>query len=119
MDFIWGGEMMDSRAIGQRIKKFRKTKVWTQENLAERLGMSVAYVGMLERGVKIPKLQTLVLIANTLDVSADQLLADVLDTGYTLKTSEYIEPISQLSADDRERIFEVLDTMLKHNRKRT
>jgi len=45
---------MDYRSIGENIRKYRKTKKMTQETLAERAGLSVNYIGSIERGEKLP-----------------------------------------------------------------
>ncbi|MDY6839724.1 MAG: helix-turn-helix transcriptional regulator [Thermodesulfobacteriota bacterium] len=36
--------------IGQRVQEFRKSKGWTQEELAERSGLHPTYIGGIERG---------------------------------------------------------------------
>lgn len=50
----------------------------TQEALAERVGISWNYLGAIEREVKTPKLTTLVRIINVLEVSADDVMLDVV-----------------------------------------
>ena len=69
---------MNSASIGKRIRTCREQKGWTQQAFAEKVGISIAYTGMIERGEKIPKLETFIRIANVLEVSADLLLADVI-----------------------------------------
>ena len=65
---------MDLCAIGARIKAAREKAGMTQEDLAAALEMSPTHISVIERGVKAPKLETLVNIANTLNVSSDMLL---------------------------------------------
>lgn len=62
---------MDLRAIGARIKAARERAGITQEDLAAELEMSPTHISVLERGLKAPKLETLVNIANALHVSSD------------------------------------------------
>jgi len=104
-------------SIGKRIRKCRESKGWKQETFAEKAGLSVSYIGMIERGEKLPKLETFIVIANVLEVSADILLADVLTTGYTIKNSLLSEKIGRLGKEDQEQIYDVIDTMLKHKKK--
>ena len=104
---------MNSVSIGKKIRYYRETKKWTQEDFAEKAGLSLTYVGMIERGEKVPKLETFINIANVLGVSADILLADVLNTGYQIKTSFLSEKIDRLPAEQREKIYAVVDAMLK------
>ena len=106
---------MNTSSIGKRIRKAREQKGWRQEDFAEKIGLSVTYTGMIERGEKTPKLETFITIANVLGVSADQLLADVLDTGYNVKSSTMTESIEKLPAVERERIYYVVNAMIDYN----
>ena len=104
---------MNTTPIGKRIRKYREAKGWRQEDFAEKTGLSVTYTGMIERGEKVPKLETFITIANVLEVSADMLLADVLSTGYNVKSSEMTEEISSLTPSERDRIYSVVNTMIR------
>ena len=101
-------------SIGKNIRKYRLEKKLRQEDLAERAGLSTNYIGMVERGEKIPALETFITILNVLGVSADVILADVLATGYTVKDSLLAEKMAKLSKDERERIYAVIDTLIQH-----
>ena len=104
---------MNTASIGKQIRKARQHKGWRQEDFAEKIGLSVTYTGMIERGEKVPKLETFITIANVLEVSADLLLADVLSVGYNVRSSELTEQIATLSPTDRERIYGVVETMIE------
>ncbi len=77
---------MKTDSIGRNIRKYRIEKKMRQEDLAEKTGLSANYIGMVERGEKIPALETFISIVNTLGVTSDAVLCDVLDNGYTVKT---------------------------------
>ena len=109
---------MNTSSIGKRIRKYREAKGWRQEDFAEKVGLSVTYTGMIERGEKIPKLETFITIANVLEVSADLLLADVLSTGYHVKSSEMTEELSTLTPSERDRIYDVVNTMIRFEKKK-
>ena len=102
--------------IGKNIRKYRLEKKLRQEDLAEKTELSPNYIGMVERGEKIPSLETFIAILNALDISADMVLADVVNTGYIIKNSMLNEKLSKLSGDDREKIYEVIDTLIKHSK---
>ena len=70
---------MDGKAVGRRIKEAREKRHLTQEELAARIDISPTHVSVIERGTKIPRLDTFVAIANALEVSGDDLLLDVVD----------------------------------------
>jgi transcriptional regulator with XRE-family HTH domain len=103
---------MNTSSIGKRIRKYRKAKGWKQEAFAEKTGLSVTYIGMIERGEKVPKLETFITIANVLEVSADQLLADVLVSGYRVKQAEITKELAELPPAVRERIYSVVNAMI-------
>lgn len=114
-DTLIGGVAVDLNSIGKNIRKYRLMKKLRQEDLAEKADLSINYVGAIERGEKLPSLETLIVIINALEVSADMILADVIDKGYTVKDSLLAEKLDKLSAEDRTRIYDVVDAMVKHS----
>lgn len=61
---------MDMRKlVGSNAARIRKEKGLTQEQLAERCGLSQQYLSKLERGRRNPTIVTLYEIANALGVS--------------------------------------------------
>ena len=106
---------MELESIGRNIRKYRLMKKLRQEDLAERTNLTNNYIGAIERGEKLPSLETLIVIINALGVSADMVLVDVIDTGYEVKDSLLAEKLSKLSAEDRAKIYDVVDTMIRHS----
>ena len=104
---------MDQKAIGRRIKAARERKGLTQEELAEEVDLSPMHVSVIERGVKLPKLETLINIANVLGVSADVLLQDVVINQTKLCASEASELILQLRREDQRRALAVLRSFVE------
>lgn len=105
--------------IGKNIRKFRLARKLRQEDLAEKTDLTTNYIGMVERGEKIPSLETFIKIVNALGVSSDMVLTDVLETGYTVKNSmlnEKLEKLEKLAPEDRNRIYEVIDTLVKQSK---
>lgn len=60
--------------IGERIQKAREISGYTQEKLAEKVGVSIQYISDLERGVVGTSVPTLIKICNTLCASSDYIL---------------------------------------------
>ncbi len=58
---------MELESIGKNIRKFRLARKLRQEELAEQAGLSTNYIGMIERGEKVPSLESFITIANVLD----------------------------------------------------
>lgn len=107
---------MDLKSIGKNIRLFRQEKKLRQEDLAEKAELSTNYIGMIERGEKALSLESLVKIVNALGVSADMVLSGVLDTGYKVKNSLLTEKLEKLSDEERKKIYDVIETMLRHSK---
>lgn len=69
---------MDSKAVGERIQIAREERRLTQRNLADAIGCTSQHISAIERGTKVPTLETFVAIAVALRVPTDVLLQDVL-----------------------------------------
>lgn len=65
-----------SENLGPTIAKLRDRAHMTQKELAEKVGVSNVFLSDVERGKKFPKVETLCLIAEALNVSCDALLYD-------------------------------------------
>ncbi len=63
----------DLKAIGGRIRKARIDATLTIKELSEKMGVSFAYLGMVERGEKNPSDKILECVAETTGVSLDWL----------------------------------------------
>ena len=100
--------MVDYEGMGRRIKARRRLKKMSQEQMAQAVRISVSFYGNIERGRRIPSIDTLVAIANALDVGVDYLLADSLEavdkkrTQFEARTVyQYLrEKIEELQYDD-------------------
>lgn len=67
---------MDYYKIGQRIRHFRKALGLSQEQLAERTGISLTHMSHIETGNTKLSLAVLVRMADALHTSTDELLFD-------------------------------------------
>ncbi len=106
---------MNTTPIGKHIRYYRRLRKLSQEMLAEAVDLSVNYLGQIERGERSPALETLINIANALEVSADMLLCDVVKASYAVKDSMLHEKLDKLSDKDRARIYDIIDTEIKHS----
>lgn len=93
---------MDYISLGRQIRRQRQMMNMTQERLAEKAGISASFLGHIERGSRKASLETLINIANALNVGTDKLLIDSLNLRYD------IENIDALDANKRHLLQEVL-----------
>ena len=69
----WGMIMLYTE-MGKRIRERRMEKGYTQDQLAERAGVSLSFMGHIERGTRKLSVETLIALCSVLNCSADELL---------------------------------------------
>ncbi|WP_175900712.1 helix-turn-helix domain-containing protein [Burkholderia vietnamiensis] len=89
------------KRLGLRIADQRKALGWTQDQLAEQLGVDAETVSRFERGVAIPALLTLDKLAGILNTSASVLLGDASfgPSAPAMRISAWLESLSSENSD--------------------
>lgn len=59
--------------FGKRVRDLRKQKSWSQEELADKVGLHRTYIGTIERGEQNVSIDNIEKVAKTLGVSLEQL----------------------------------------------
>lgn len=103
---------MDQKIIGKRIKQQRELAGLTQMQLAEALDISPNHLSAIERGIKVPRLETFVKIANRLDVSADTLLMDVVCRARSARACQLDDRLARLKHGQFRLVCNVIETLL-------
>ena len=70
---------INTDSIGSQIEKYRNLKKMTKAQFAKALGVTPAYISLIEHGKKLPKMETFIRMLNILDAPADDILRDVLN----------------------------------------
>ena len=70
----------DLSRIGARMRTLRRERGWTLEDLAERTGLSRAYLSRMEGGERQPSLSALSEVARAYDISFSSLFAPEVET---------------------------------------
>lgn len=86
--------------IGQRIRKFRKAYNLSQEQLAEKVGISTTHMSHIETGNTKLSLPVFVDIANALSVKTDELLYDAPKIDKPLMKQEITDILDSCSPRD-------------------
>ena len=96
------------KEMGQRIMVRRKSLSMTQEELAEKLGVSTQMISNLELGKKAIRPENLAKVCSVLELSADFIL-----TGTNTKTAvdAVAEKLIQLTAEELQMVNEMIDYM--------
>ena len=82
--------------VGARMRQLRRARRLTQEQLAERAGLSYKFVGEVERGMGNPTLTTLGALSEALGVSLVDLLA--LDTDRSRLSPRQVSQVREAMA---------------------
>ena len=92
--------------IGKNIARYREAAGLTQATLAEKIGISTAFVSRVERGQKKMKVETLHATAKVLNVSVDALLS-------TESSAAQLANINQLLAGQSDEYLEGIERMIR------
>ena len=102
---------MNYYEIGQRIRKYRKASNLSQEQLAEKVGISVTHMSHIETGNTKLSLPVLVRIANTLSVQTDAIIYESPQANKTFIKQELLELIDSWSVNKLNIIVDVIESM--------
>ena len=95
--------------IGYRINRRRKELGLTQENLAEKMDVSIQMISNLELGKKAIRPENLIKLCNSLNVSADYILMGVTCDSNNSVLSEKIRNLSPTDQGLVERLVDRLN----------
>lgn len=99
--------MLDYKAIGRRIKYYRKQCGITQADVAERMHVENGYISQIERGVTQISLKRLGEMADILNVDIALLVSDTDYSSKTYAFSELTETIKNWSVEDKDLFIEI------------
>ncbi len=108
---------LDHKAIAQRIKVARRAARLTQAELAEQINISTNAVAKLEANLMNVSLQTLINIANALDIDMNYLLSDSETTDEN--TDMFLESLlAGLSMRDKAFLIHTINGLKAYNAER-
>ncbi len=102
---------LDYNVIGARIKQARLAKNYTQEDLAEKIDISVAFLSRVERGNSHLNLNRLDQICNLLDVSEAYLLSGASSSSESYLDKEFSDLLKKCSPEKQKLIYNVAKTI--------
>ena len=105
---------MDKLTMGDRIKTARKNRGLTQEALAEKVDVTLYYMGEIERGTKTPSLDLFIRLVEVLDVSADYLLRDTVSIGNVYGDKRMARKLENLTPRQRAAVEALIDTYIEY-----
>ena len=92
---------LDYSRIGLRIRQARKVRGWSQGALAEKCGISMSYMGHIERGTRIMSMDTFASVCEALGAKADELLWGIPEPTETSLSGMWGEAGAEQANSDR------------------
>lgn len=106
---------VDFIIIGRRIKDARKKKGLTQEQLVEKMGVSIAYLSKVETGKIHINLERLSQICSILEVTEGEILNGVSNHSEKYLNSEFNTILRKCSAKQQKLAYRILQSILEEN----
>lgn len=114
-------------SLGLRIKTMRKARGFTQQKLAEMVGVSRTYIQTLESNRRLPSMKLLQNLARALDVSLSDLVSDNQNKKFVrIQLEEYLDYRSEkevwykdtkLTRHELDLIKTLIETVLDYTQK--
>ena len=95
--------------FGKILKAYRKKAKITQEELAEKLGISLKYISRIENGNNGVKTQNLIQYMNILGVPPDTLYGKFMAHPNVKKDMDLYNKITELSEEEKEFVSSIID----------
>ncbi len=103
---------MDKKLFGKQLQRYREQAGYSQETLAEQIECSTIFISYIERGEKSPSLDTLLKLANALNISVDLLFGRELKH-YTSEKLKYIEEqLKNLPTSEQQKILDIMESVV-------
>ena len=94
-------EMVDYALIGSRIKEKRKNCGITQEEMAEKISVSVGYISQIERGITKINLEILAKISSVTNCEMAELISGSSNKSSIYTQEEFVECLKKLDGKER------------------
>ena len=98
---------LDYYIIGERLKKARTDKNLTQEKLAEKLDVSIAFLSRIERGSSHISLKRLSQICDILGISEGSILNGSSNNSNTYLTAEFENILKDTTPEKQKLIYKI------------
>ena len=103
---------IDYKLIGKRIKNIRLTCKITQEQLAEKLSVSVGYISQLERGVTKSNLEILAKLSVYLNCEITDFIGNTVVNKNEYLYCEFIDKFSLLKNNEKQIVIDLIESII-------
>ncbi len=104
---------IDLKSVGERIREARKTKKLTQNQLADEIEVSPAYISDIEMGKVNFGITTFMKITEALQISADRLLCTNIPEMEHINSTEISNILKGCDQSEVQSMIRILKEMVK------
>ena len=101
-------------SIGRRIRARRNSKKYSQQELADILGISLQYYGNLERGERTLSLQMAMKISSVLGITLDALVYDISKENNSEIDEELSSLLNVCNDSEKKKLITIIRTVFPH-----
>lgn len=106
-----------TKIIGERIRAYRNKKKWSQEELAEKAGCHYTYIGCVERGEKVPTIQTIFKICKVLDLPMEILFKNIIGgKEFNEIPNKFYQLVSLLPDKEQEELYALVNEIIQYRK---
>ena len=109
---------LESYVIGDRIRRARIDNKLTQENLAEELNVSVAFISRIERGTAHINLKRLSQICTILNIDEGLILNGTSLSSSNYLSAEFSELLNNCSTETQRLIYDIAKVIISNQKKK-
>lgn len=102
----------DLKTIGNRLREIRKDRKLSQSTVAAAANISERAYADIERGETNMRVETMLQICQALHITPDAVFAEESNPT-TIQQKELLQRLNSYSVEDRERVYNLLSTILK------
>lgn len=106
---------LDYTIIGERLKKARLEKNLTQEQLAEQIDVSIAFLSRVERGSSHINLKRLTQICSILGISEGLILNGASEDSSDYLNADFKEILEKASPDKQKLIYKIAEIIVNED----
>ncbi|MCT4562913.1 MAG: helix-turn-helix domain-containing protein [Maledivibacter sp.] len=108
-------KIINLKILGKSIKKYRLEEELTQEKLAGLTGLSVQYIGNIERGNTTPSLETVMKICEALKITPNHLLITSCDVSPNALIEQILMSLSNHTSKFNKHILAYIEFLENSN----
>jgi transcriptional regulator with XRE-family HTH domain len=106
---------IDYKELGKRIRAERRRQDLTQEKLAEMAEISDSFMGHIERGGRTLSIETLVKLANALNLNIEYIICGEHNYQPDMLPEEIYNALNRMSSSQRKVFLNIMKTLAAHS----